>query len=232
MPASRFRPLAFALLLFTLLYNVGEGVVSVLSGIDAGSLTLVAFGADSYLEVLAAGAVLWRLTYRDDEAGEAAEKRAMRLVGATFLLLAAAIVFQAVSALATRESADESVPGVLVLTASLVIMPPLALAKLWLASRGNSPVLAAEAKETLACSWLTVTALLGVVAVFAFGWWWIDAAAALLMVPWLAKEGWEGIRAENCFEGLRPCFCKACTFGIRDCQPTCCSPSCCQLIPA
>src|SRR5215212_2072307 len=91
--------LAVALLLLTALYNVVEGVVAVASGYHAQSLTLLAFGADSYLEVLAAGAVLWRLSFRDEEAGERAEQRAGRFIGWTFLVLAAGITFQSVYAL-------------------------------------------------------------------------------------------------------------------------------------
>jgi divalent metal cation (Fe/Co/Zn/Cd) transporter len=215
------------LLLLTLLYNVAEGALSIFAGIRSDSVVLVAFGADSYLEVLAAAAVIWRLSYRDEEAGERAERRAMRLIGVTFLALAAAIVFQASFSLASREAAGESLMGLLVLTASLVTMPPLALAKFWTAARAKLPVLAAEAKETIACCYLSLTAFAGVFAVFLFGWWWLDAVAALLMVPWLAREGLEGVRAEACFDGVRPCFCRACLFGVRDCQPTCCSPACC-----
>ena len=221
------RRLALALLLLTVIYNVAEGALSIFGGIQSDSVVLVAFGADSYLEVLAAAAVIWRLSYRDEEAGERAERRAMRLIGVTFLALAAAIVFQATFSLVSREAAGESLMGLLVLTASLITMPVLALAKLWTAARAKLPVLAAEAKETIACSYLSLTAFAGVLAIFLFGWWWLDAVAALLMVPWLAREGLEGVRAEACFEGARPCFCRACLFGVRDCKPTCCSPACC-----
>ena len=211
----------------TLAYNVGEGAASIWAGVAASSVVLVSFGADSYLEVLAAAAVIWRLTYTDEEAGERAEERAMRFIGATFLVLAAAIVFQATYSLAVADGAEESVVGLAVLTASAVLMPALALGKLWLAARTASAVLAAEAKETLACSYLTLTALAGVAAVFLFDVWWVDPVAALLMVPWLVKEGREGIRAEACFGGTQPCFCGRCLFGLRSCAPGCCVPACC-----
>jgi divalent metal cation (Fe/Co/Zn/Cd) transporter len=215
------RKLAVALLAVTLLYNVIEGVIAIASGVQAGSLVLISFGADSYLEVLATGAVLWRLSYRDEEEGERAEQRAMRFIGVTFLVLAAAIVFQATVSLTNHDAANESILGLLILTASLVVMPPLSFAKFWVAARTGMPVLAAEAKETIACSYLSLTAFAGVIAIFLFGWWWLDAVAALLMVPWLAREGFEGVRAAACFDGIRPCFCRTCFYGLRDCQPTC-----------
>lgn len=90
MSQLRTYPLAFALLALTLFYNVVEGVIAIASGLRAGSLVLLSFGADSYLEVLAAAAVIWRLSYRDEEAGQRAEGRALRFIGITFLALAAA----------------------------------------------------------------------------------------------------------------------------------------------
>ena len=223
----RTRSVAVSLIAFTLVYNVGEGLVSIWSGWIAGSLTLLAFGADSYLEVLAAGAVLWRLSYRDEERGERAESRAMRLIGATFLALAVAIIVESAISLGQHEGADRSLPGLVVLIVSATVMPAIAFGKLRTAARLDLPIVAAEAKETIACSYLTLTALSGIAAVFLFGWWWLDAAAALLMVPWLAREGREGLRGDACFEGTRPCFCRNCFFGLRPCSGACCEPPCC-----
>ena len=219
--------LAVALLLLTALYNIGEGIIAIVSGLRARSLTLLAFGADSYLEVLAAGAVLWRLSYRDEEAGERAEQRAARLIGWTFLDLAAAVAFQSVYALPRRDAAEESLVGIALLAASLILMPLLSVSKLWTAARAQLPALAAEAKETVACAYLSLTAFAGLVAVALVGWWWLDAAAALLLVPWLVREGLEGVRGDTCFQGLRPCFCRTCLGGLRGCTPVCCTPACC-----
>lgn len=223
-PTVRF---AVVLLVVTALYNIGEGVVAIASGLAAHSLTLIAFGADSYLEVLAAGAVLWRLSYRDEEQGERAEQRARRVIGTTFLLLAAAVVFESTVSLAGHSSAEPSRPGLIVLAASLTLMPLLSLTKLWTASRAKLPVLAAEARETIACSYLSITAFAGLIAVMVAGWWWLDAVAALLLVPWLVREGLEGVRGDACFDDLRPCFCRPCFFGVRACITRCCTPICC-----
>jgi len=209
--------LAIGLLVATAVYNVFEGAIAIYSGLAADSITLVAFGADSYLEVLAAGAVLWRLSFKDEEAGERAEARALRFIGATFLILAAAVVFQSALSLYGREGADESLAGIILLAASLVLMPILSLAKLWTAARAQMPALAAEARETIACSYLSLTALAGLLAVAIAGWWWIDAIAALLLVPWLVREGLEALRGEACYDGSNPCFCRQCLYGLRNC---------------
>jgi divalent metal cation (Fe/Co/Zn/Cd) transporter len=212
-----------ALILLTLLYNIFEGAASIVAGLSASSLVLVAFGFDSYLEVLAAAAVLWRLSCKDQQKGERAEQRALRLIGGTFLLFAGATVLQAALSLAEREGASESLLGLGLLTASLVLMPALSLAKLWLASHLQMPVLAAEAKETLACVYLSATALSGLVAVYIAGWWWIHSVAALIMVPWLLKEGLEAVRGDHCFEEMLVCFCRRRLYGLRTCAGACCT---------
>lgn len=217
--------LARVLLLATILYNVVEGVLAAVSGVAAGSIALLAFGADSYLEVAAASAVLWRLSISDPERGERAERRAMGFIGWTFLALTAAIVFQAVSAFAGRDGAEESSLGIGLAIASLTIMPLLALWKLRIAAQGNIPALAAEAKETLACSYLSLTLLAGLVANAIVGWWWLDPLTALLLVPWLAREGIEGVSGDGCSDGMTVCSCRSCLYGLRSCPAVCCAPA-------
>ncbi|MGE3961180.1 MAG: cation transporter [Dehalococcoidia bacterium] len=209
----------------TAAYNVVEGVIAIRSGLAADSITLIAFGADSYLEVAAAVAVGWRLLAPDEEEGERREERALRFVGATFLVLAAAVVFQAATALASGEGASESAVGIILLLASLLVMPLLAVAKLKVATDAAMPALAAEARETVACAYLSVTVFAGLLATWALGWWWVDAVAALAMVPWLVREGLEGVRGDACFEGAVLCWCRSCWWGVRDCARPCCEPA-------
>lgn len=210
------------LVLSTLLYNVVEGVIALWASYQAGSLALAAFGADSYVEVAAAAVVLWRLGVSDPERGEEIERRALKFIGWTFLILAAAIVFQSSWALVTSNDANESLVGILLALASVTLMPTLALMKLRTAARGGIRALAAEAKETLACSYLSVTLLIGLVANAAFGWWWLDAVTALLLTPWLIREGLEGVRGEHEDEEAPLCFCRGCLFGLRTCNLACC----------
>ena len=211
------------LLLVTILYNFVEGVVALWSGIAAGSIALVFFGADSYIEVAAASLVLWRLGIEDGEYAEVIEQRVVRFIGWTFLALSAAIVFQSAWALSQQSGADESLVGIGLAIASVTLMPLVAVCKLQVAARGNLQSIAIEAKETIACSALSLTLLVGLVANAALGWWWLDAVTAMMLLPWLLREGMEGIRGEACHHDLVLCSCRACLFGLRVCKAACCA---------
>jgi divalent metal cation (Fe/Co/Zn/Cd) transporter len=202
-PAGRrdWRRIGLWLVAATMAYNVVEGVVALWAGIKAQSIALVGFGLDSYIECAAAAALLWRLTLEargaDSETVERSEQRVHRFIGATFIALALYVLGQAGWTLLTREGPLESLVGIILAVASLVIMPLVAWGKLHAAKVINSAALREEAKETLACSYLSFTLLLGLVANAMAGWWWADPLAALLMVPWLVKEGIEGLRGED-----------------------------------
>lgn len=189
----------------TLAYNVVEAAIALASGAAADSVALVGFGLDSGIEVAAAAVLLWRLALetRGTDAGtlERAERRVHRFVGATFVALAVYVTGQAGWTLWAREAPRESLVGIALAAASLVIMPLVSWGKLRAAREIGSAALRAEAKETLACSYLSFALLLGLVANAAAGCWWADPAAALAMVPWLIKEGREGLRGESCADG-------------------------------
>jgi divalent metal cation (Fe/Co/Zn/Cd) transporter len=202
-PASRdWRRISLWLMGVTMAYNVLEGVVALWAGLQAGSIALVGFGFDSFIECAAAAALFWRLGIEargtDPETVERSERQVHRFVGGTFLALALYVLVQAGWTLWEQAVVSESFIGIILAVASLVIMPLVAWGKLHAAKAIGSAALRAEAKETLACSYLSLTLLMGLVANAAAGWWWADPAAALLMVPWLAKEGLEGLRSEHC----------------------------------
>ncbi len=201
-PKARLVRLALRLVVVTMAYNIIEAGVALWSGLRAGSVALLGFGLDSVIETAAAAVLLWRL--RVEAAGaphaqvERAEKRVRRFVGATFLALAAYVVAESAWTLWRHAESADSPVGIALAAASLVIMPLVAVAKLRVAGRIGSSALRAEAKETLACSYLSFTLLLGLVLRVAAGLWQADPIAALLMTPWLIKEGLEGIRGEDC----------------------------------
>ena len=155
-----------------------EGAIALWAGVHTGSIALVGFGLDRYIECAAAAALLWRLTLEarsaHAEAVERSEQRVHRFVGATFVALALYILVQAGWTLWTREAPEESLVGIILAVASLVIMPLVSWGKLHTAKVINSAALRSEAKETLACSYLSLTLLLGLVANAAAGWWWAD----------------------------------------------------------
>lgn len=199
---GRWRTIAVRLVVATMAYNAVEALVALWSGFAAGSIALVGFGFDSVLELAAASALLWRLRLETRGAAhavvEAGERRVLRFVGATFLALALYVTAEALVSLWRRERPEESTIGIALAIVSLIVMPLVSWGKLRAATALGSASLRAEAKETLACSYLSLTLLVGLAANAAAGWWWADPIAALLMVPWLVSEGREGLRGERC----------------------------------
>lgn len=200
-PDSRVREpllrLGLWLEYFTVGWNALEAVVSIAAGLLAGSIALVGFGLDSVIESTSGVMLSWRLRKElreGREEGSRMEKRAILVVGITFLLISVYITYEAIRKLWFQERPEESVPGIIILVLSLIIMPLLARSKQRLAGRLESKALLADAKETLVCAYLSATALLGVGVNALFGWWWADPVAGLLMVPWIAREGWEAVQ--------------------------------------
>jgi len=184
-------------------WNLLEAAASVAAGVAAGSVALVGFGADSLVETSSGLVLLWRLSggERDAAGRERAERRALRLVGACFLALAAYVLFEAASSLLNREPPEASAAGVVIAALSLAVMPLLARAKRRVAARIESRALAADARQTDLCAYLSAVLLGGLALNALFGWWWADPAAALVMVPVIAREGVEALRGETCCGG-------------------------------
>ena len=197
--------LATRLVVATIGYNLIEAAVALWSGYVAGSIALVGFGLDSVIECAAAALLLWRLNVEARGAApelvEQAEGHVHRFVGITFVLLAVYVTAQAFWILLSRRPPDVSTIGIILAALSLTIMPLIASGKIRAARAIGSAALRAEAKETLACSYLSLALLIGLAANAVAGWWWADPAAALIMVPWLIREGLEGMRGEECHDG-------------------------------
>ncbi|HEX9593826.1 MAG TPA: cation transporter [bacterium] len=197
-----WRRIGLWLVVVTLAYNVGEAVVALWAGGQAASIALVGFGLDSLIECAAAAVLLWHLSAEWRGVAQATletrERGVHRFVGATFFALALYVAAEAGWSLWQREVPAKSVVGIVLACVSLTLMPLVSWGKLRAAREVGSRALAAEAKETLACSYLSFTLLVGVGANAALGWWWADPAAALLMVPWLVREGHEGWEGETC----------------------------------
>lgn len=200
----RWGRIGLRLVIATMAYNILEAAVALWSGASADSIALFGFGLDSLIECAAATMLLRRLLVEargaDAEAIEESERKVLRFVGGTFIALALYVTAQACATLWQKSPPAESLVGIVLAVASLVIMPLVSWGKLRAAREIGSAALRAEAKETLACSFLSFTLLLGLAANAAAGWWWADPAAALMMVPWLVKEGLEGLRGETCEE--------------------------------
>ncbi len=183
----------------TIGYNCLEALVALISGVIAGSVALVGFGFDSVIEVSSGAALLWRLRRHHDTARrEAAEKKALRLVGLSFFALTAYVAWESAATLLRREEPRESVPGILLAVASLVVMPLLARAKRRVGRNLASAAMVADSRQTELCAYLSAILLGGLLLNAAFGWWWADPGAGLVMTPIIAKEGWDAWRGEAC----------------------------------
>lgn len=182
----------------TIIWNLLEGIISVGAGLLAGSIALIGFGFDSFIESISGGALLWRLHLDAPERREQAEYVALKLVGISFLLLAGYVAFDAIKSLIQREPPEASYIGIAIAALSLVVMPFLARAKRKVAIQLSSRALQADSRQTDICAYLSAILLGGLLLNAAFGFWWADPVAALVMTPIIAKEGVEALRGEQC----------------------------------
>ncbi len=186
---------------FTIAYNSLEGLISIVAGAAAGSVSLIGFGLDSVIEVTSGAALLWRLHHDWDPARrEQVEQTTLRIVGACFLALAVYIAWESGSRLIGREAPERSIPGILIAAISVVVMPLLARAKRRVAAGIASRAMHADSRQTDFCTYLSAILLGGLLLNAVAGWWWADPLAGLVMVPIIAREGVEGLRARACCE--------------------------------
>ncbi len=183
----------------TLGWNLLEAVIAIAAGVIASSIALVGFGFDSVVECSSGAVMLWRLhSDADHQRRERIEQLAQRLVGASFLLLAAYIACDAFVTLIRHQLPETSIPGIAIAAASLIVMPVLARAKRRVASQLRSGAMRADSRQTDICAYLSAILLGGLVLNAALGWWWADPVAALIMVPLIGKEGAEALRGKTC----------------------------------
>jgi len=184
---------------FTIGYNVAEGAVAVTAGALAGLVSLVGFGIDSGIESISAVLVAMRLLarLRHGTVDEAREHRALRLVAVTFFLLAGYVLVEGIRSLLVGEVPDTSVVGIVVLVASLVVMPLLAAAKRRVGvALGGDPLILADAAETRLCVLLSVSTLAGLVLFQLTGAAWLDPIAGFVIAGFAVHEGIEAWRGE------------------------------------
>jgi divalent metal cation (Fe/Co/Zn/Cd) transporter len=184
---------------FTIAWNSLEGLVAVVAGALAGSISLVAFGIDSFIEVTSGSVLLWRMSVDADvRKRERREKLSLRIVGVCFLALAAYVGYESISDLVGKKVSEHSILGIVLACVSLVVMPLLSRAKKKVGKELGSGAMHADSKQADFCVYLSVILLLGLLLNAALGWWWADPAAALIMMPLVAKEGVEALKGETC----------------------------------
>lgn len=199
---ARDMQAALRLEVLTIGWMLIEASVSIGAGAMAGSVLLLAFGVDSVIELISASVLFHRLRKeangaRNDEAEiEALEHRAARIAGYLLYALAAYVVLQSGYGLLHRHTAETSWVGLSVALVAALGMPVLAKAKIRVADRIGSKALRADAMETFTCGFLSWVLLAGLAANALLHWWWLDSVAALVLVPFLLKEGREAITGE------------------------------------
>jgi divalent metal cation (Fe/Co/Zn/Cd) transporter len=176
-----------------------EAAVAIGSGIAAHSLSLIAFGADSLIELASAGVLLWRLNVemrQGVEFPESVEQRASRIGSVLLFVLAAYVVVSAAYGLWVREGQDFSTPGLVLAVLAIPVMWWLSKVKIRIADEIGSKALRADAVESITCGYLSGVVVLGLIAQRLMpGWWWVDSVTSLAIVVLLVKEGreaWQG----------------------------------------
>jgi divalent metal cation (Fe/Co/Zn/Cd) transporter len=181
-------------------YNVLEGVVSIAAGWLAGSIALVGFGLDSFMESLSGGVMIWRFTHGGEMSEEEElrrERKAIKLVGYSFFVFGAYVLFETLSKLLGHERPEPSLFGIIIAVVSLLAMPLLFYMKYRTGKSMGSRSLVADSKQTLACMFLSLALLVGLGLNYLWGLWWADPAVGLLVVVYLFREGRGALKEEK-----------------------------------
>ncbi len=198
--SSKLSRRALLLSYFTVGYNVLEGVVSIVAGALAGSIALIGFGLDSFIESLSGSVMIWRFRKHGKLSKEEEEKlegKATKLIGYTFFILAIYILYESIDKLVSRETPNPSLFGIIIAVVSLIVMPILFYKKYQTGKALGSRSLIVDSKETLACMFLSLSLLFGLGANYLFGFWQADPIVGLIVVIFLLREGYETIKEED-----------------------------------
>ncbi|WP_283680294.1 cation transporter [Lentilactobacillus sp. Marseille-Q4993] len=183
---------------FSTVWMAFEFVVGFASGVQAGSVLLIAFGLDSVLETISGGTLIWRLKKEQNGADSStvamAEKRSSMVVGVILILLAVYVIGVSVFNLLNRIKPDTSASGIAIAVASVFLMPILAIIKRHIGQAAGSAALVEDGLCNITCAYMAATVLIGALLNAFFGWWWADSIAALALVYFIASEGWESIQ--------------------------------------
>ena len=185
---------------FTVAYNILEASFSIIFGSISNNISLVGFGLDSIVESLSGIILIWRLKkhgFVDENEEIGIEKKATRLVGITFFILATYVLFESIRKLTTVEKSDPSLAGIIISLASIIIMPVLYQQKNKIGKEIGSKALIADSKETLACAFLSLSLFVGLILNYLFGLWQADPIVGIIIVIFFIKEGIEIIEEED-----------------------------------
>lgn len=179
---------------FTIIYNIVEGILSIFAGLIAGSTSLLGFGLDSVVESLSAIVMVWRFRKGgkiSDNEEKKLEKKALKYIGYTFLILGIYLLYESSSKLYNAEIPNPSLLGILIAIVSIIVMPILFYMKYKTGKSLNSISLIADSKQTLACMYLSIALLFGLLLNYIYGIWQADPIVGIFIAIYLLKEGYE-----------------------------------------
>ena len=191
---------ALLLSYFTVGYNILEGIASIFAGVLAGSIALIGFGLDSFVESLSGSVMIWRFSkygQMSQEEEERAEAKALKLIAYTFFILGAYVLYESIKKLYFQEMPEPSLLGIIIAIASLIVMPVLFSMKYQTGKTINSRSLVADSKQTLACMFLSFALLIGLGLNYLYGFWQADPIVGLVTVIFLLREGYHTLKQER-----------------------------------
>ena len=191
---------ALSLSYFTVGYNILEGLISIFAGVLAGSIALIGFGLDSFVESLSGGVMIWRFRKHgqmSEEEEERIEAKAVRLIAYTFFILGAYVLYESIKKLYLQEMPDPSLFGIIIAIVSIIVMPVLFYMKYRTGKTINSRSLVADSKQTLVCCILSVALLIGLGLNYLYGFWQADPIVGLVTVIFLVREGYLALKEEK-----------------------------------
>ncbi|MAY83496.1 MAG: hypothetical protein CMP59_05110 [Flavobacteriales bacterium] len=195
---NKYLKEARRLQIWNVIYDVIEVVVALIAGVSSNSSALIGWALDSTIEVISAATLGWRLHGEiegiDEERVQRRKKITLYVIAASFTLVCFFISYDSISKLINQETAKWSTAGLIILLVSLVVNPILIYYKRDYGKKLDSSGLLADAKDTFICLYQTVVVLAGLLLSKWLGWWWADPLAALLIVPYAAKEGREAFK--------------------------------------
>ena len=185
---------------FTVAYNFIEGLLSILAGILSGSIALVGFGLDSFIESLSGSVMIWRFyesRHFSDQEHDRREKIAIKLVSYSFFVFGVYVLYESVKKLYLTDTPDPSMFGIMIALVSIIVMPILYHQKQKVGKTIASSSLLADSKQTLACVFLSVALLLALLLNYLYSIWWADPVVGLFIVFFLFKEGYNAYKEET-----------------------------------
>lgn len=183
-------------------WNLVEGTVAIIAGLIAGSVALVGFGVDSFVESSSAAVIVWRIVSetknRDAAKIYSIERLAQKLVAISLVLFSVYLLYESISALALQERPDVSLTGIVLAVLSLSVMWWLARSIRKVGQQLHSHAIEADSSQTMACWWMSLSLLIGLGLNALFGWWWADPLAGVAIGGFMLREAWNSWRGKDC----------------------------------